>query len=613
MPAGWSSRLRGRAASARSDGRRSLRERTGTGPWPATADRRRPAARPRRSRAPTRIASPMNGPMASPRYRPSDARLIASPRRSGGARSLIAANPATKKNASPTPRRARTTMKAGSESTARCATSATTVSPPPRSRFGRRPKRSEAQPTTGRSEQRRDREGADPDPDTECIRPERSVDEPRGDRQDDAAGREEREDRQRTGRRTSAVSRRLGTAVGPVIPVTPGRPRAGGRPRRTGPVGGPRPPRPARPRAAPARAAATARRPDRRGSPGAARRPARDARRTSPPVARRGRAMPVQRGQQLRHAVAGRGRGHEDLRALGSWPIRVGVGPPDRRRQHRPQLGRGPLRAGLVALVDDHEVGDLQQAGLDRLDLVAHLGRLEDDGRVGRGRDLDLALAGPDGLDEDQVEPGRVEHGGCRGRRRGEPAGVPARGHRADEHVAVGRVGLHPDPVAEQRAAGDRRRRIDGHDRHGPTGGADLRDERRDERGLAGARRSGDPDEVRRPASGYSRRSAASASVGAVLDGGQQPGEREPVAADRGRVGEGRRGLGRVPRSRRHLSRGSARVRAQVVGDLARSSCPGRRPPRRRPACSAGDVVVGDDPADRDEHVVHGPARRAAW
>ncbi len=67
--------------------------------------------------------------------------------------------------------------------------------------------------------------------------------------------------------------------------------------------------------------------------------------------------------------------------------------------QHRPKLRRRPLRTRLVALVDDDQVGDLEQPGLDRLDLVAHLGRLEDDGRVRGGRHLDLALPGPDGLD----------------------------------------------------------------------------------------------------------------------------------------------------------------------------------------------------------------------
>ena len=51
-------------------------------------------------------------------------------------------------------------------------------------------------------------------------------------------------------------------------------------------------------------------------------------------------------------------------------------------------------------------------------------------------------------------------------------------------------VRLHPDAVAEERAAGDRRGRVDGDDGHGPAGRPDLPDERGDERGLAGARRA---------------------------------------------------------------------------------------------------------------------------
>ena len=149
-------------------------------------------------------------------------------------------------------------------------------------------------------------------------------------------------------------------------------------------------------------------RPDLRLGPGEAR-----ARRVAALATRR--PVPVQRGEQLRHALAGRGGRDQHL-----GPLRLRAGRRSRPRpraptvgdQHRPELRGGPLRAGLVALVDDDEVGDLEQAGLDRLDLVAHLGRLEHDRRVGRGRDLDLALARPDGLEQ---------HAGRSRRRRGRP------------------------------------------------------------------------------------------------------------------------------------------------------------------------------------------------
>ena len=148
------------------------------------------------------------------------------------------------------------------------------------------------------------------------------------------------------------------------------------------------------------------------------------------------------------------------------------VGSPDPRdgHEHRAELRRRSLRARTVALVDDHDVRDLEEARLDRLDLVPHLGRLEDDGRVGRGRDLDLALAGSDRLEEHEIEPARVHHR-CGGRRcGGEPASVAPRGHRSDEHVSVGGIPLHPDAVAEQRTTGDRARRIHGDDADRPAG-----------------------------------------------------------------------------------------------------------------------------------------------
>ena len=116
---------------------------------------------------------------------------------------------------------------------------------------------------------------------------------------------------------------------------------------------------------------------------------------------RRAAAVPIERREQRRDAVAGRRGRDEDLGPLRAAAASGSRAPSrrGRRHEHRPQLGRRPLGARPVALVDDDEVGDLEQAGLDRLDLVAHLGRLEDDRRVGRRRDLDLALAGPDGLD----------------------------------------------------------------------------------------------------------------------------------------------------------------------------------------------------------------------
>ena len=80
-------------------------------------------------------------------------------------------------------------------------------------------------------------------------------------------------------------------------------------------------------------------------------------------------------------------------------------------------------------------------------------------------RDLHLALARADRLDEHQPEAAGVEHGrGVHGRHR-QPTRVAAGGHRPDEHAVVRGVLLHPHPVAQDGAAGDGAGRVDGQDR----------------------------------------------------------------------------------------------------------------------------------------------------
>ena len=60
------------------------------------------------------------------------------------------------------------------------------------------------------------------------------------------------------------------------------------------------------------------------------------------------------------------------------------------------------------------------------------------------------------------VEAGGVQDPQRLRRGPGQAAQVPAAGHGPDEDPVVGGVVLHPHPVAEQRAAGERRRRVDG-------------------------------------------------------------------------------------------------------------------------------------------------------
>ena len=62
------------------------------------------------------------------------------------------------------------------------------------------------------------------------------------------------------------------------------------------------------------------------------------------------------------------------------------------------------LGARPVALVDDDDVGDLEQTRLHRLDVVAETRRRDDDADVGHLRDVDLALPGADRLKQHDIE-----------------------------------------------------------------------------------------------------------------------------------------------------------------------------------------------------------------
>ena len=172
-----------------------------------------------------------------------------------------------------------------------------------------------------------------------------------------------------------------------------------------------------------------------------------------------------------------------------------------------------------------------------------------------------------------------------RGRR--EPAGVAARGHRPDEDVGVLGVGLHPDPVTEQRAAGDRRRRVDRDDGHGRDAARSLADQGGDERRLAGARRPGDPDRVGAAGPRIELPHRSLRDRRPVLDRGQEPGERPPIAADRRLASSVARADGRVASPTRPWSRDAAfaRRKSRPRRSSSRARTRGRHPHRERPRC----------------------------
>src|SRR3546814_8744451 len=69
-----------------------------------------------------------------------------------------------------------------------------------------------------------------------------------------------------------------------------------------------------------------------------------------------------------------------------------------------------PRRCGEVAvrLVDEDEVGQLDDAFLDALQLVAASGQEQEQEKVRHARDRGLRLSDADRLDDDDVEAGRL-------------------------------------------------------------------------------------------------------------------------------------------------------------------------------------------------------------
>ncbi|OIQ64801.1 hypothetical protein GALL_536470 [mine drainage metagenome] len=160
------------------------------------------------------------------------------------------------------------------------------------------------------------------------------------------------------------------------------------------------------------------------------------------------------------------------------------------------QVGARALRQRRVALVHHQDVGDFEDAGLDRLHLVAQAGGADDDAGVGVAADLHLRLAGADGLDDHRVETGGIEQVDDLAGAARQSAQVSARRNGADEHrVAVVVVG-HAHPVAEQGAAADRAGGIDRQHRDAPAAPQQLHQQRVDQRRLARARRAGDADDM---------------------------------------------------------------------------------------------------------------------
>ena len=138
-----------------------------------------------------------------------------------------------------------------------------------------------------------------------------------------------------------------------------------------------------------------------------------------------------------------------------------------RRRRHQPECPlvladgefRGPLQVP-VRLVDQDEVRDLHDPALDALQVVASPGLHQQGNQVDHLAYGKLCLANPHGLDQDDVEAGRLAQRDRFPHAAGNASVQAARRARTD----VGAVGpaqpLHPGLVTENGAPGDRARGI---------------------------------------------------------------------------------------------------------------------------------------------------------
>ena len=130
-------------------------------------------------------------------------------------------------------------------------------------------------------------------------------------------------------------------------------------------------------------------------------------------------------------------------------------------------VAEGVLRPLVLKLVDGDEIRDVEHLDLLELARRAVLGGHHIEGHVCEALDRGVALADPRGLDDHHVVACELAEADRVVGRRGELRPRGARRHAP--HVGPGRPQrVHPDPIAEQRAAGAPPRRVDG-DHGDPT------------------------------------------------------------------------------------------------------------------------------------------------
>ena len=244
-------------------------------------------------------------------------------------------------------------------------------------------------------------------------------------------------------------------------------------------------------------------------------------------------------------------------------------------REHGAQVAADLVGAVAVGLVDDVDVADLEDARPWRPGCRRPCPGASSTSVVSASAgDLDLALADADGLDQDHVAPGGVEHPQRLRRGPGEPAEVAARGHRPD----VDARGRSRGPASGPGRRAARRRRT------ATTG------RRRGRRPACRARRSSVDQRVGRGRLADAGRAGDADDLGVARCAGPAPPSPRAAAATRPRPARsaarppGRRRRGRGRPGRGPTRRCDAGPRSTVEAKLSCSgrARSGRRPGRRR-------------------------------
>ncbi len=154
----------------------------------------------------------------------------------------------------------------------------------------------------------------------------------------------------------------------------------------------------------------------------------------------------------------------------------------------------GALDVVAVSLVDRDHVGEFDEALLDALQLVACARQHQREKEIGHVADRRFRLADADGFHQHDIEACGLAQQHRLAGLGSDTAERAGRRRGADEGVVFSREPRHPRLVAEDRAAGARRRGIDGQHRDLVPLGDQSHAERIDGGGLADTRRARDAD-----------------------------------------------------------------------------------------------------------------------